>query len=188
MSHNTALSRKTYSSEGFVIGRRKFGEADRILVLFTKDFGKKSFIAKGVRKLTSRKRGGIEIFSQIKFSGVHSGSLDIITEVEVVDSYNAIRTQLNRVSVAYFFCEVIGRVTQDEQKHLEVFDILKKYFYKLETSRNLKKLRQDYIAEVLTAIGFWPKDKKMVNADAVLESVTERQMSSFRVGKRMLQK
>src|SRR5579859_4753812 len=117
------MNYKTYSSEGFILARRNFGEADRILVLFTKDFGRISLIAKGVRKLTSRKRGGIEVFNKIKFSAVKGKSLDILTEVNVIDSYESVRNDLKKVSLAYYFCEVIGRVTRDGEKHSELFDI-----------------------------------------------------------------
>lgn len=181
------MSEKSYSTQGFVIGRRKFGEADRILIFFTKDFGKKSLIAKGVRKLSSRKRGGIEIFSYIKFSAARSRGLDILTEVEVIDSYEVIRRDLKRLSVAYYFCEVIGRVTRDEEKHTELFEILKNYFSKLKTSKNLKQLRLNFVTEVLVNLGFWPILKKMVNPDLILEGIVERKINSSRVGKKMLQ-
>ncbi len=178
---------RTYSSEGFILGRRNFSEADRILVLFTKDFGKISLMAKGVRKLTSRKRGGIEIFSKIRFSAVKGKSLDILTEVRTIDSYDEIRKDLRRVSIGYYFCEVVGKVTRDEETHQDTFAILEKYFEALKTSGNLKQTRLNFVKEVLIDLGFWSHDKKMDNPDLVLESVTERKINSSRVGKKMLQ-
>ncbi len=178
---------KTYSSEGFVIARRKFSEADRIIILFTKDLGKISLIAKGVRKLTSRKRGGLEVFNHIKFSAVSTKSLDILTEVQVVNPLDEIRSDLKKISLAYYFCEVIGRITRDEETHRKLFEILGDYFEKLKTSKKLKTLRLDFIHEVLVNIGFWPNDRKMQNPDLILENIIERKMNSFRVGKKMLQ-
>lgn len=171
-----------------MLARRNFSEADRILVLFTKDFGKVSLIAKGVRKLTSRKRGGIEVFNHITFSAVRGKSLDILTEVRVIDSMDNIKKDLKKVSVAYYFCEVLGRITRDGEKHGELFNILEKYFDKLASSRNLKKLRLEFVEESLVEIGFWPHDKKMGNPDMVLENVIERKLNSVRVGKKMLRK
>ena len=181
------MNYKTYSGDAFVIGRRNFKEADRILILFTRDFGKISLIAKGVRKLTSRKRGGIEVFNKIKFFAVKGKNLDILTEVQMMNGFDEVRINLRRMSVGYYFCEVISRTTQEAEKHPELFEILEKYFNKLETSRNLKKLRLDFVKEVLVAIGFWPGGTEMINPDKILESVTERKMNSSRVGKKMLQ-
>ena len=48
---------RSYTSEGVVLARRHFGEADRILVLYTKNFGRISLIAKGVRRPKAGKGG-----------------------------------------------------------------------------------------------------------------------------------
>ena len=181
------MNYKTYSSEGFILGRRNFGEADRILALFTKDLGKISLIAKGVRKLTSRKRGGIEIFNKIKFAAVKGKSLDILTEVAVLESYDEVRADLRRISVGYYFCELVGKTTRDNEKHEELFNILNEYFKKLQISGNLKHLRLNFICDMLVELGFWPANKKIDNPDMVLESVIERKLNSSRVGKKMLQ-
>ncbi len=182
------MNYKTYSSEGFVLARKNFGEGDRILTLYTKDYGKIFVIAKGVRKLTSRKRGGIEIFNKIKFSAVKGKTMDILTEVSVVNSYEPIREDLRRISVSYYICEVLGKVTRDNEKHTEIFSILDEYFKKLEVTGNLKKLRMEFVRDLLVEVGFWPSSEKMDNPDSVLESVIERKLNSSRVGKKMLQK
>ena len=179
---------RNYSSEAFVLARRNFGEADRILTLFTRDFGKISVIAKGVRKPTSRKRGGIEIFSHIKFSAISGKTLDILIEVKVINAFDEVRHDLRRVSIGYYISELITKITRDNEEHSEIFNVLKKYFLKLTTSKNLKQLRLEFIQEVLTTLGFWPDGKKMDNPDLVLESVIERKMHSSRVGKKMLQR
>lgn len=182
----SAFTRKNYSSEGFILARRSFGEADRIIVIFTKDFGKLSLIAKGVRRPTSRKRGGLEIFSYIKFSAVKGKGLDILTEVEVIDQFSEVRKNLKKVSLGYYFCEVIGRMTRDSEVHRDVFEMLKKYFNKLRDSSDLKTLRLSFVKEVLVNLGFWPGDKVMENPDLMLESIVERKLTSARVGKKML--
>ncbi|HWA51972.1 MAG TPA: DNA repair protein RecO [Patescibacteria group bacterium] len=181
------MNYKTYSSEGFVIGRRSFKEADRILTLFTKTQGKIVVIAKGSRKLTSRKRGGIEIFNKIKFSAIESkNSFDILSEIEILESFENIRKDLKKLTVAYYFCEVISKTTQEAEKHFEIYEILNKYFQELEFSKNLKQLRLNFVKEILINLGFWAFDKPMDNPDAVLENVTERQINSSKIGKRML--
>ena len=58
---------RSYTSEGIVLARRNYGEADRILVIYSKNFGRVSYMAKGVRRPKSRKRGHIEVFNYIKF-------------------------------------------------------------------------------------------------------------------------
>lgn len=169
-----------------VIARRDFGEADRILVVFTKERGKASLLAKGVRRPTSRKRGHLEVFSQIKFAAVHGRSLDIITEAEIINGFTKVRRDLKKVAVAYYLCEVVGRATREEEKNEELYELLLGSLGKLGKSGRLGGLRKKFIEEALVILGFWPKDKEMTDPDAVLEEVVEREMNSARVGKRVL--
>jgi DNA repair protein RecO (recombination protein O) len=177
---------KSYSSEGVVLARRNFSEADRILIIFSKDFGKLSLLAKGVRKLKSRKRGAIEVFSRIKFQGVETHGIDLITEAEVVDSFPKLRIDLKKAAVSYNLMEAVGKLTQEGEKHLDVYNLLIESLSEIEKEKNLKEIREDFIKEVLVNLGFWPRDKKMDDVDRTLETVSERKVNSIRVGKKLL--
>ena len=176
---------KNYSSEAIVLARRNYSEADRILVVLTKNFGKISLLAKGVRLPKSKKRGHLEVFSHIKFSASKGKSLDLITEAEMIDSYAEIRANLKKVSVAYFFMEGVGRLIHEGEKNEQLFNFMLDYLNKLRESSHLRKLRLNYIYDILVILGFWPKGRRMDNPDFVLEEVTERKLTSLRVGKKL---
>lgn len=177
----------SYTSEGIVLGRRDFGEADRILVLYTKNFGRVSLIAKGVRRPKSKKRGHIEVFNLVSFQAVAGHGIDLMTEADVKDDFKDIRKSLKKISLAYYFSEVIGRITHEQESNIELFNLIVNYLTDLKNATELKKLREDFIGELLVLMGYWPSGKKLDNPDEKLEEVIERQISSVRVGKRMLQ-
>ena len=178
---------RAYTSEGIVLARRNFGEADRILVLYTKNFGKVSLLAKGIRRPKSRKRGHVEVFNNIKFQAVSGRGLDIITEAEVIEDFGEIRKSLKKISLAYYLMEVIGRITHGGEEKTEVYNLLLTSLQKLQTTKLLKKLRLDFIADLLITLGYWPVDKPLNYPDEELEEVIERQIYSERVGKRMIE-
>lgn len=177
----------SYSDEGIVLARRNYGEADRIISVYTKNHGRVSLIAKAVRRPESRKRGHLEIFSLIRFQAVSSRGLDLMPEVEVITNFREIRKSLKRISLAYYFCEVVSKITHEGEPHLEVFNLLVENLDKLQTAKQLKKLRLDFILRLLIVLGYWPQGKFLVNPDEKLAEVIERQVASVRVGKRMLQ-
>jgi DNA repair protein RecO (recombination protein O) len=74
---------KTYKTEGIVLARRNYSEADRIISVFSKGWGRISLLAKSVRKPKSRKRPHIEVFSYITFQAVKGKGIDLVTEVEL---------------------------------------------------------------------------------------------------------
>ena len=177
---------KRYSSEAIVLARRNFSEADRILTVFSKHYGKIVLLAKGVRKPKSRKRGSIEIFSIFKFSSARGKVFDIVTEVEIIDSFNIIRDDLKKVSLAYFFMEVVDRITQEGEKSTQMYKFINSFMEELISSKNLRKLKNEFIKEILTISGFWPENRQIENPTKTLEYVLERKISSARVGKKVL--
>ena len=46
-------------------------------------------------------------FSQIKFSAAKGKNLDILTEVEIIDGYDVLRKDLKKVSVGFYFCNIV---------------------------------------------------------------------------------
>lgn len=181
------MAHKTYTSEGIVLSRKNYGEADRILVLLSKHFGKVSLLAKGVRKLKSKKRGHIEIFSKLKFSAIKGKGMDIVTEAETINDFSGVRSNLNKITLAYYFCEVVNKITQEGEDLPKVYDLLSTALLELEQTTELKLLRIKFIYDLLTEMGYWPENKKMIDADTVLDDVLERKINSFRVGKIVLQ-
>ncbi len=177
---------RSYTSEGIVLARRNFGEADRILVIFSKNFGRLSLLARGIRKPKSRKRGHLEVFSLINFQAATSHGLDCMTEVEMIDDFKEIRTSLNKVSLAYYFVEIVGRITHDGETNVDLFNLILRYLNKLKKTKKLKDLRMDFILNLLTTLGFWPEGKTLTDADQILEETIERKVFSQRVGKRMV--
>lgn len=175
-----------YTSEGIILGRINYGEADRIISLFSKDKGRSSLMAKGVRRLKSRKRGHIEMFSKIKYQASVGHGIDLMTEAEVVDDFKDIRKSLKKISLAYYFMEVVGKITHEGEGNLGVYELLENSLERLKGTIHLKDLRLEFINNLLILLGYWPENKALDNPDAKLEEIIERQIYSERVGKRMI--
>ena len=79
---------KSYSTEGFIIQMRQLREADRLIVLYTKDFGRVESVAKGASRLLSRKSGSLDLLNLGKFSFHKTKGLDILTEVALLDDFS----------------------------------------------------------------------------------------------------
>ncbi len=181
------MRQRSYSSKGIILSRKNYGEADRILVVISEDFGKVSLLAKGIRKIKSKKRGHLEIFSEVKFSAVKGQGFDIMTEAETINDFAGVRINLNKISLAYYFCEVVNKITHEDGHMSTVYSLLSTVLEQLESETELKKLRLKFIYDLLTDMGYWPEDKKLIDADIVLDDVLERKINSVRVGKKVLQ-
>ncbi len=174
---------RSYSSEGIILAKKNFSEADKIFVVYSKEHGRISLVAKGVRRPKSRKRGHLEVFNNVRMQAVIGKGLDLMTEAEVIEDFKEIRNSLKKVSLAYYFVEVIGRITHEHQQNEELYDLLLGYLRRLKTENLLKKLRTSFVTDVLVLLGYWPIGESLTDVDEKLEEVIERKIGSVRVGK-----
>jgi DNA repair protein RecO (recombination protein O) len=175
-----------YSSEAIILSKKNYDEADRILIVYSKNFGQLRLVAKGIRKPKSRKRGHLEIFSYIKFSAVRGKFMDIITEAEAIDTFDEIRHDLKKITVAYYVCEILGKLTRDGEKNDRIFSDSLNFLRELKISKRLRTLRKRFVTDLMISMGFWTAGKELEDPDKFLEEVIERRVNSVRVGKALL--
>jgi len=175
---------KTYKTEGVVIKRFNFGEADKILTVFTKHHGKVRAVAKGVRRLTSRKAGNVELFNQATLFFVRSKNLDLLTEAVLINSFSCLRANLKKVAVAYYFCEVVDKLTPDNQPQPDVYRLLVDCLVRLGEAASLAKLVREFEETILDQLGFGLPDswrRQPGSLRPYLEQVTERPLTSPKI-------
>lgn len=150
------MEKHSYLAEGVILSRKNYGEADRILTIFTKTYGKIRVIAKGVRRTTSRKKGSVELFNHIRFFAAVGRKMDVVTEVETKEAFLGWRKDLTRVAVAYHLAEVVEKLTPDHQEHKEVFALLTSALDKLSKIGywELYLYIQSFKKELLEELGF----------------------------------
>lgn len=175
---------KTYKTEGLVIGRRSLGEADRLLTIYTKHFGKKQLLAKGVRKISSRRAPFFELFSHISFLAYTGHAFDIITEVNALNQFKNVRERLGRIGHAYVVSELLGRFTAENQAYPEVYQLSIRYFQSLNQpvlGRNqAASALERYKFDLLSMLGFLDINVRETNheIDRIIESILERALKS----------
>jgi DNA repair protein RecO (recombination protein O) len=113
-----------YRDEAIVIRTYKLGEADRIVVLFTKARGKIRTVAKGVRKTTSRFGSRLEPTSHVALQLYEGRELDTITQAETIDHMRSIRDDLDRIARASALLEAVDSITQEREPNPRLFTML----------------------------------------------------------------
>lgn len=148
---------RTFRSEAVVLRRIDFGEADRLLTLYSRDFGKIKAVAKGARKPQSRKTGHVEQFMRTNFLLAKGRDIDIVTQAEMVDAYPALREDLVRATYASYAVELLDRFTAEEDRHTGIYDLLVDALGWLETTENIMLAARYYELRLLALTGFQPR-------------------------------
>jgi DNA repair protein RecO (recombination protein O) len=112
-------------TEGVVLRSLRYGEADRILHVYTSDRGRLSAIAKGVRRSRSRFGGRLEQFSHVALV-LHEGRSDLltVTGADSVRPHARLRTDGAAIDAAARACDAVGRLFETTEPHPEVFHLL----------------------------------------------------------------
>lgn len=110
-----------YKAEGLVLRQQPLGDSDRIVTLFTREYGKIRAAAKGVRRPTSRLAGRIEPFTQTRLLLARGRTLDVIAQAEIIRSFAGMRGDLFRAAYGAFVMELIDRGLPERDRHEEVF-------------------------------------------------------------------
>jgi DNA repair protein RecO (recombination protein O) len=113
-----------YRSKGIVLRSIRYGEADRILDLYTRDAGLVSAIAKGIRRTRSRFGARLEPLSCVDFVAYHGRSLDTVTQAEVLRSFRGVREDLARFEAAASMVASVRALSGGDEADRRVFNLL----------------------------------------------------------------
>lgn len=153
MSHRE----RVYRTESIVLRRIDFGEADRLLTVFTPERGKLKLIAKGARKPSSRKSGHVELFSHGQFLVAVGRELDIVTQAETMEAYLPLRQDLLRTTYAYYVAELADAFAAEKDENRPLFDLLKDTFGWLCDAEDLALAARYYELHLLGLVGYQPQ-------------------------------
>jgi len=109
---------------GLVLRNLNYKEADKLLTVYTLEYGKVPAVAKGVRKVKSSMRGGIQLFSHSDFVFYHGRSLDTVTQCAVIEPFPQLRSDLDRFAFAAYFAELALESVPEREANPDIFYLL----------------------------------------------------------------
>ena len=169
---------RTFKTEGFVIKRRNFGEADRILTIFSKHYGKIQAKAPGVRKITSRRSPHIELLNLSVFTLYKSSrsSLFLVTEASTLENFSRVKGNLKKIGSSFYICELLNNLCAENQENSKVFYLLKDTLVSLENSSSYDLVLDEFEERLLVVLGFAPKFYSTGNRQAFIENILEKKL------------
>lgn len=151
------LNERLYRTEAIVIGRLDLGEADRILTLFTPQYGKLRVVAKGVRRPSSRLGPHLELFTRVQLQLARGRELDVVTGAETLDPHIELRTDLDILSHASHMAELITRLTEDREEHEAAYGLLKGSLRLLCDAMDPFAVTRHFEMALLAILGYRPE-------------------------------
>ena len=169
---------RVYQTEAIIIKRTKLGEADRILTLYTRDYGKLKAVAKGTRRPKSKLGGHVELLTHSLLLLARGKNLDIITQAQTIDSFLPLKDDLQRMSYGLYVSELIDAFTAEHIENRNLIDLFLNTLHQLcQTKKNETVLRY-FELHLLEYAGYRPQLQRCANCDSPLKPQTNYFSSS----------
>jgi len=114
---------KLYTVEALILRTRDFGEADKVITLFSREEGKSQAVAKGVRKATSRLRGGVQPFSHTRLLLFRGKNLDTVSQSETIDAYPRLHQDLTLLAAVSCLADLLEAALPEREAQAEIFQL-----------------------------------------------------------------
>jgi DNA repair protein RecO (recombination protein O) len=157
-------------TEAIVLRQQDYGEADRILTLLTPG-GKRTALAKGIRRATSRKSGQLGLFYRAQLMLAQGRTFQIVTQAESLEEFEGVRNDLLRFTYACYAAELVDRFAQEDEESGSLYDLTVKGLRWFATEPDLRLWMRYFEVRLLALSGYQPELYHCVGCQAELQAV-----------------
>ena len=157
--HDTSArqAKRLYRCEAIVLSRVDFGEAERVITIYSRQHGKLRVVAKGARRPLSRLGPHLEYFCRSQLLLARGRDLDVVTGAETINAHLALRSDLDAYGHASHMVEMVGRLTEERQENTVIFDLLAGSLQLLAEGVDPYHVTRHFELALLNHLGFRPE-------------------------------
>ena len=148
-----------YRTKAFVFKKVDRREADQLFSVYTKDFGKLKILGRGIRKISSKLRSGIEIFYLSEIEFIQGKSYKTLTDAVAIEKFKDLRKDLARLDIVHRVTGLLDDLIKGEEKDKGVWDLLIEVFNKLNDSdfKNPELIYHYFFWNFSSLLGYKPE-------------------------------
>lgn len=151
-------ARTSHKTEAILMRSLDYGESDRIITYYTRDYGKLCCIAKGARRSRKRFANALELFcfSRVVFSRRGRDNLALIEESRILHHFERIRQDLEKTLMASYLIDLTDQFTLEEKKNAELFQLLHDFIERIDGGDCDETLLRFFEIRLLKCAGYQP--------------------------------
>ena len=146
-----------HKTEALVLKAMPFRSSSLIVTFFTPHLGKVRGVVKGVHREGEIRQAGFELFTHAEyiFYEKKRSDLHLISEASILESHHALRDRLEGIAYASYFCELVDELTEVQDPHPKIFDLLKESFRFLPVIPPAR-VETIFVTQLLKEMGWLP--------------------------------
>ncbi len=148
---------RSLKTEAIVLRHSELGEADRLLTLFSREAGILRAVAKGVRRIHSKKAGHLEPFTRVSLMLARTHDLWLVTQAVALDLYLPLREDLVLTGEAAYVLELVDRFSYEEGENRTLYQLLVETLERLSRGDPIFTAVHFFELHLLDCVGFRPQ-------------------------------
>ncbi len=173
--------KESYSDTGIVIRSVDSGEADKFIHLVTENHGLSSYMARGVRRLSSKKAPHLDILNVVKFTVGRGENPRFLNQAESIFFYPAIKKDYQKIGLSLTIAEILANTLPLDVEDREIYLSFKSFLDGLENTtdkKDINRLGRRFGLFLLRHLGYPEPKTKTDNLSVYFESIMNRKIIS----------
>ncbi len=167
----------TFKTDAIIINKCDVRDYDRLYTLYTAEHGKLRATASGVRKISSKLAGSLELFTYATFTIAKGRGTDRIATVDVRNNFRTIIENLDATASAMYCLEITDQLVKEGESDQELFSHLRHTLEALVRGEGRPvDIAHRYILNLLSLLGYHQEES--ANVQVVLQEHLDRPLRS----------
>jgi DNA repair protein RecO (recombination protein O) len=153
-----------YRTRGVILRKVDRREADQLFIIYTEDFGKITVLARGIRKMTSKLRAGMDVFYLSEIEFIQGRGYKTLTDAVLIKKFSGIRSDLKKLFLTLKMFRLLERTIVGQEREKGIWRLLLSTLTILESTRlKLVKMKLIYfyfLWNLLARLGYRPQLQK----------------------------
>ena len=168
-------------TEAVVLKKRLLLNQDLLVVLFSESQGKIVVIAKGARKITSKRLPHLETANLINVILNKRKERLYLQESRLISGFSQLKADEKKVTDLYQFFYVIERLLPENQKEEQVYHLVKLFLIEMSKLKETQGLLTDYFNQLLKILGYIKKNYPQEQLQEIISDLIDEKISSFNI-------
>jgi DNA repair protein RecO (recombination protein O) len=167
-------------TQGIVIKKKELLNLDILITLLTKDFGKINILAKGIKKINSRRAPHIQTGNFINVIVSSKAEFYYLQESVLISGFSEIKKSSKKISLLYYLFSILDKLMPEAEKEEDVFRITLHFLINLSKIKNYdEKFIEKYLNLILKKLGYIRNSKKLNDLHKLIEDILNEKIPFF---------
>ena len=174
--------KRSIKSEAVVLKKRSLPNQDKIITLFTKELGKVSAFAKGIKKITSRRLPHVQTANLINVVLYKKNEHFYLQETFLISGFSEIKKDQGKLQLLYQFFFVVERILPENQLETDIYNLVIRFLVELSRTKNhSEEILEKYLNQAMQILGYAKEDKTFDELKRIIEEIIHEKMPELHI-------